>query len=357
LSKKVRVGVIGAGSWAIAMHIPILLARDDVDLVSVCSRQEDAISHLKNELKIKHVTEDHKEVINKDLDAIVVASPPSLHFEHARDALESGANVLCEKPFTLTPDDAWFLDSYAKKNNRSLLIAFGWNYKDFTIEAKSLMEENGIGEIQHSMLQMATSIRSLLKTTSAFSSPDSTIMPDHNTWTNPRVSGGGYAQAQLSHAAGALYWLAPELKIDKVFSLMNFENSQVDLNNSISVQYENGSTGVVSGACSPDGANYGSSDEWSPRHQLVIRIYGSEGQLILDFERDFFWFYRSDGLEIKKQWPGGGLYECDGPANTLVDLTLNKKVENRSPAEVGAKTVELISTAYKSIESKKLESI
>ena len=59
----------------------------------------------------------------------------------------------------------------------------------------------------------------------------------------------------------------------------------------------------------------------------------------------------------KKQWPGGGLYECDGPANTLVDLTLNKKVENRSPAEVGAKTVELISTAYKSIESKKLESI
>ena len=205
MSKKVRVGVIGAGSWAIAMHIPILLARDDVDLVSVCSRQEDAISHLKNELKIKHVTEDHKEVINKDLDAIVVASPPSLHFEHARDALESGANVLCEKPFTLTPDDAWFLDSYAKKNNRSLLIAFGWNYKDFTIEAKSLMEENGIGEIQHSMLQMATGIRSLLKTTSAFSSPDSTIMPDHNTWTNPRVSGGGYAQAQLSHAAGALY--------------------------------------------------------------------------------------------------------------------------------------------------------
>ena len=77
MSKKVRVGVIGAGSWAIAMHIPILLARDDVDLVSVCSRQEDAISHLKNELKIKHVTEDHKEVINKDLDAIVVASPPS----------------------------------------------------------------------------------------------------------------------------------------------------------------------------------------------------------------------------------------------------------------------------------------
>ena len=357
MTNKVRVGIIGAGSWAIAMHIPILLERDDVHLVSACSKQSEALSHLKNDLEIDHVTEDYEDVINQNLDVIVVASPPSLHFKHTKAALESGADVLCEKPFTLLPEDAWSLDDYAKKNDRNLLLAFGWNYKDFTIEAKQLMEQHGIGEIQHSMVQMATGIRSLLKTTSAFSSPDSTIMPDHNTWTNPAVSGGGYAQAQLSHAAGALYWLVPELRIDKVFSTMNFENSQVDLNSSMSIKYQNGSTGVVSGACSPDGANYGSSDEWSPRHQLVLRIYGSEGQLILDFERDFFWFYRSDGLEVKKEWPGGGLYQCDGPANTLVDLYLRKKVENRSPAEVGAKTVELISTAYKSNHSEKFESI
>ena len=357
MSKKIRVGVIGAGSWAIAMHIPVLLSRNDVDLVSVCTKQIEALSHLKDDLKIEHVTEDHKELIDKNLDAIVVASPPSLHFEHAKDALESGANVLCEKPFTLIPEDAWFLDDCAKKNNKKLLIAFGWNYKDFTIEAKNLMEEHGIGEIQHSMVQMATGIRSLLKTTSAFSSPDSSIMPDHNTWTNPEVSGGGYAQAQLSHAVGALYWLAPDLRIDKVFALMNFENSQVDLNNAISIKYKNGSTGAISGACSPEGANYGTTDEWSPRHQLVVRIYGTEGQLILDFERDFFWFYRSDGLEVKKQWDGGGLYQCDGPANTLIDLSLGKNAINRSPAEVGAKTVELLSTAYKSNYSKKLESI
>ena len=357
MSKKIRVGIIGAGSWAIAMHIPVLLSRTDVDLVSVCSKKEDALSHLKNELEIDHVTDNHKDVIDKNLDAIIVASPPSLHFEHTKDALESGANVLCEKPFTLTAEDAWFLDDYAKKNSRNLLIAYGWNYKNFTIEAKKLMQEYGIGEIQHSMVQMATGLRGLLKTTNAFSSPGSSIMPDHNTWTNPNISGGGYAQAQLSHAVGALYWLAPDLRIDQVFSFMNFENTNVDLNNSISIKYQNGSTGIVSGACSPDGANYGTSDEWTPRHQLVIRIYGTEGQLILDFERDFFWFYRSDGVEVKKQWPGGGLYQCDGPANTLIELTQNKNVINRSPAEVGAKTVELISTAYKSNYSKKLESI
>ncbi len=335
------------------MHIPILMEREDVDLVAVCTQKEDALKHLKEELKIDIVSKNEEDVLDQELDAIVVASPPSLHYKHAKMALESGANVLCEKPFTLNPEEAWNLDKLAKQKNKELLIAFGWNYKEFTDEAKSLISKHGIGEVQHSMVQMATPIRSLLKTTEAFSSPDASVMPDHNTWTNPNVSGGGYAPAQLSHALGVLYYLFPELRVEEVFSLMNFEDARVDLHNAISIKFNNGSTGVVSGATSPDGSNYSDLEEWSPRHQLVIRIYGSEGQIILDYERDFFWFYKEDGTEIKKNWPGGGLYECDGPANTLIDLSLNIKTKNKSDAEVGAKTVETLWGAYKSVDQKK----
>lgn len=335
------------------MHIPILMEREDVDLVAVCTQKEDALKHLKEELKIDIVSKNEEDVLDQELDAIVVASPPSLHYKHAKMALESGANVLCEKPFTLNPEEAWNLDKLAKQKNKELLIAFGWNYKEFTDEAKSLISNHGIGEVQHSMVQMATPIRSLLKTTEAFSSPDASVMPDHNTWTNPNVSGGGYAPAQLSHALGVLYYLFPELRVEEVFSLMNFEDARVDLHNAISIKFNNGSTGVVSGATSPDGSNYSDLEEWSPRHQLVIRIYGSEGQIILDYERDFFWFYKEDGTEIKKNWPGGGLYECDGPANTLIDLSLNIKTKNKSDAEVGAKTVETLWGAYKSVDQNK----
>lgn len=335
------------------MHIPILMEREDVDLVAVCTQKEDALKHLKEELKIDIVSKNEEDVLDQELDAIVVASPPSLHYKHAKMALESGANVLCEKPFTLNPEEAWNLDKLAKQKNKELLIAFGWNYKEFTDEAKSLISKHGIGEVQHSMVQMATPIRSLLKTTEAFSSPDASVMPDHNTWTNPNVSGGGYAPAQLSHALGVLYYLFPELRVEEVFSLMNFEDARVDLHNAISIKFNNGSTGVVSGATSPDGSNYSDLEEWSPRHQLVIRIYGSEGQIILDYERDFFWFYKEDGTEIKKNWPGGGLYECDGPANTLIDLSLNIKTKNKSDAEVGAKTVETLWGAYKSVDQNK----
>ncbi len=36
MSAKLRVGVVGAGWWAVANHMPILKARSDVELVAVC---------------------------------------------------------------------------------------------------------------------------------------------------------------------------------------------------------------------------------------------------------------------------------------------------------------------------------
>ena len=36
MSGKLRVGVVGAGWWAVANHLPVLKSRSDVDLVAVC---------------------------------------------------------------------------------------------------------------------------------------------------------------------------------------------------------------------------------------------------------------------------------------------------------------------------------
>ena len=41
----------------------------------------------------------------------MVGSPPGYHYEQAKAALEAGAHVMCEKPFTIDPADAWDLDA------------------------------------------------------------------------------------------------------------------------------------------------------------------------------------------------------------------------------------------------------
>ena len=74
------------------------------------------------------------------------------------------------------------------------------------------------------------------------------------------------------------------------------------------------------------------------RHQLEFRAIGSEGQLMIDLERDEFWLYRVDGNEVGPALePNALLYDCDGPPNTLVDLALGRDVVNYSPGELGAR--------------------
>ena len=356
---RVRVGIIGAGSWAAGNHIPALRKRDDVELVAAVRKGRAELELLQEQFGFGHITEDYREVLDMDLDAAIVASPSVFHHEHAKAAMEAGMNVLCEKPVTIDPAQAWDLHETAQRLGRHLLISFGWHYGPLGVEAKRIMtEDGGIGQIEHMWVAMASGTRELLKATGAYEGSASDFMPDWDTWTDPAMSGGGYAPAQLSHAMGLALWLSGERAKD-VFALMNNVGARVDLHDAISIRYASGATGTLSGASCPGPANAidGEGEPW-PRHQLLMRFYGSEGQLILDLERDFLWHYREDGVDNKADLPdSAGLYLCDGPPNTLIDLTLGKDVPNRSPADVGAKTVEVVSAAYESVRTGGLVSV
>ncbi len=351
-NRKVRVGVIGAGSWAVSNHLPILARRNDVELVSVVRKGGKELAQVKERFGFAHADEDYRAAIDQGLDAVVVASPSAFHYEHARAALESGANVLCEKPFTILPEHAWELDEMAQSLGRHLLVSFGWNYGYLGMEAKRLMEdEGGIGSIEHVMVNMASGTRELLSATGSYEGSASDVMPDWDTWCNPALSGGGYAPAQLSHAMGLTLWLSGD-RPEQVFGFLNKAGAKVDLHDAICIRYESGATGTLSGASCPAGANAVDAGEIWPRHQLLIRLYGSEGQLILDLERDFLWHYRDDGVDNKVDLPpSAGLYLCEGPPNTLIDLTLDRDVPNNSPASLGARTVEVVHAAYESVRS------
>ena len=352
-SGKVRVGVIGAGSWAVSNHMPVLAARDDVELVSVVRKGPEALRYVQERFGFAHASEDYRDALEQGLDAVVVAGPSGFHHEHAKAALEAGANVLCEKPVTIEPADAWDLHETAERLGRHLVISFGWNYGPLGIEAKRIMvSEGGVGALEHVMVQMASGTRELLSATGGYEGSAADMMPDWDTWTDPALSGGGYAPAQLSHAMGMAMWLTCD-RAAQVFGFMNNVNARVDMHDAICIRYASGATGTLSGASCPGPANaIDAPDEIWPRHQLLMRIYGSEGQLILDFERDFLWHYHATGGDNKVDLPpSAGLYTCEGPPSTLIDLTAGKDVPNRSPGELGARTVEVVHAAYESVRS------
>ena len=120
---KLRLGVIGAGSWAISSHLPnFAKRRDDVEFVAVC-RKGDLLQKVKDDWGFQVASERYEDVIDAGIDICLVASPHGVHYEHAKAALESGAHVLCEKPFTVEPAHAWDLAGAAQAGLRTAFVA------------------------------------------------------------------------------------------------------------------------------------------------------------------------------------------------------------------------------------------
>lgn len=343
--RRLRLGVIGAGSWAVASHLPNLAQRrDEIEFVGVSRLGAELLGKIAERWEFSVASEDYRDVLAAGIDVCLVSSPTASHYEHAKAALEAGAHVLVEKPFTVAPHEAWDLVERAQTLDRHLLCSFGWNYRPLVREAKRLMGERGIGEIEHVSIRMASFTRELLSNTGAYPKASPEAIPEQRTWTDPAVSGGGYGQAQLSHALGMALWLTG-LRGEQVFAFLSTAlDAPVELHDAIAVRYRGGAVGTLSGASSH-------TDIGASENELDIRVIGSEGQFAVDIDAGLVWLGRGDGVTKLDLGHEAGLYDCDGPPHALVDLAAGRPVENCSPGELAARTVEILAAAYRSASS------
>jgi predicted dehydrogenase len=233
-------------------------------------------------------------------------------------------------------------------------VPYGWHYKSFVQGAKHWMDRGVVGEIQYVLCHMASPLRTLFQglgfdvKSNSGQAGDILFQPDPKTWADPTVSGGGYGQAQLSHSTGMLFWLTG-LVPEAAFALMANSNAKVDMYDAISVRFTNGAIGTISGAGTiPPAGN--------ARYQVDIRIFGTEGLLMLDLERARLDLRKHDGTAQQLDLaPDAGTYSCDGPPHNFVDLVVGKSKINWSPGEAAMRSVVLLDAAYRSAASGKME--
>src|SRR5690625_5195506 len=95
-----QVGVIGTGSIA-SWFIQAARLVEDVEFVAVYSRAQATGDKFAQDNRIDKVYTDLEKMLkDNDVEAVYIASPNSLHFDHAKLALEHNKHVLIEKPFT-----------------------------------------------------------------------------------------------------------------------------------------------------------------------------------------------------------------------------------------------------------------
>lgn len=345
---KIRVGVIGAGSWALASHLPNLARHKDVEFVGVSRKGPEILQKIKDQYGFKVASEDYRDIVNENLDVCIVGSPSGFHYEHSKAALEAGAHVMCEKPMTVLPEHAWDLVEIANSHKRHLVISFGWNYFDMITGAKRLMDENGIGTLEHLSVHMSSQTRELLSNTGAYPDASPDALPESRTWTDPTISGGGYGQAQLTHALGLSLWLTGA-RVESGFALMSAPmNAPVEMHDAIAYRFEGGAIGTLSGGSAHVSAH-------KKMHAVEMRAIGDRGQILVDLERAAVW-HHVDGKETRLDLlDNAGLYDCVGPIDAILHAGRGEEFTNESPGELGARTVEALDVAYRSAASGKLE--
>jgi predicted dehydrogenase len=342
---KARVGVIGAGSWAVFSHLPVLAARDDVELVAVSRLGARELEEVRERFGFALASEDYRDVLAADLDVCLVCTPAALHHRQALEALEAGAHVMVEKPFTLDPAEAWDLVAAAERLERHLLVAYGYNYLAPALELERLLEaRGGIGAIEQVSFSMHSCCRELLGRGEAYPVDGTDVpAPDAATWIDPALSGGGYGQAQLTHVLGLGLRLTG-LRGASARALMAAPGgAPVELHDAIALGFAGGAIGTLTGGSSWVGAD-------GSRDVVQLRAIGSRGQWELDLAHDVAWVFVDDGRgeDRLSLAPGAGEYDCIGPPETIVDLALGDAAVNRSPGELAARTVEILDACYRS---------
>ncbi|MDR5760535.1 Gfo/Idh/MocA family oxidoreductase [Caballeronia sp. LZ035] len=343
-AEKLRVGVIGAGSWCVANHLPVLKARPDVELVGVVRPGAAELEQVKGAFGFQHGFEQFEALLDlPGLDAVIVSSPHRLHAQQAMAALRRGCHVMVEKPMATSTREARELLNVAHEAQREILVPYGWNFQPYFRRAHELVSAGRIGAIRHVVAQMATPIEDLMSGGQLQGTENEMFRPESATWT--AKGSGGYGWGQLVHLLGGMFYVTG-LDPREVFANVGLSGIGTDLYNALSVRFTSGATGAISGAASlPPGSPF----------QIDIRLFGTEGCLLLDTERERLSLRRLDGddqdMDIA---PGAGAYTCSAPVEAFVDLCLGKPVENCGTGMVGLRSVQVVEAMLESAGSRRI---
>ena len=82
------------------------------------------------------------------IDLVTVATPNSTHFEITKAFLEAGFNVLCEKPMTMTVEEAKDLVEVSKKTGQICAVNYGYTGYPMVRQMRSMLENGDLGAIR-----------------------------------------------------------------------------------------------------------------------------------------------------------------------------------------------------------------
>ncbi|WP_321381697.1 Gfo/Idh/MocA family protein [Trichococcus shcherbakoviae] len=166
---KIKIGILGTSDIAFRRFLPALKSNGNFEYVGLAVANDDEWSTKMGDSEYENHLEKRKKRINDfcmdfggkvfdgyerllksdEIEAVYIPLPPALHYKWAAIALESGKNVLLEKPFTTNLTETRELIDIARKNNLAIHENYAFCFHKQIKEIQKLIDSGEIGELRH----------------------------------------------------------------------------------------------------------------------------------------------------------------------------------------------------------------
>ena len=217
----IRLGAIGLGGLG-SIELGIYDELDEVEVVAGADVSEGAREAFADEYDAS-AYECHDEMLaDRDLDAVNIVTPHTLHYEQAMDCFAAGADVFLEKPMVTGIANAVDLVETADEEGRVLQVGYQRHFDPLFRELRRVVSSGRIGEV-HAV--------------NAYLGQD-WIDIQRGSWrTTPDLSGGGQLYDSGSHLLDALLWTL-DAEPRNVAAITDDRGEAVDVNSALAVTLE-----------------------------------------------------------------------------------------------------------------------
>lgn len=266
-----NIGILGAGSIARQMAYTIS-KMDNAINYAIASRDYKKSQEFAKEFRVIKAYGSYEEMIkDPEVELVYIATPHSLHYEHAKLCLNNGKHVLCEKAFTINEKQAEELFEIAKEKNLFITEAIWTRYMPMRKTLDDILESDVIGELHSLTVNLGYRINNVPRL------------------VDPNLAGGSLLDVGVYTLNFASMVFGNNIK--DISSTVIKTDTGVDAQNSITLYYENNRMAILHSTMMSRtdrrGIIYGSKgyiEVENINNCEGIKIYSLDGNLIDEYK-------------------------------------------------------------------------
>jgi len=145
--RPIRTAIFGTGFMG-RVHLDALRRLESVEVVAIAATKLESAQRLGEGFGISVFTADYREILrDSTVDAVHILTPNALHYSMAKEALEAGKHVACEKPLTITVEEAEGLVELAAQKGLRNCVCHNLRYYPMVQQLRRMREAGDLGEI------------------------------------------------------------------------------------------------------------------------------------------------------------------------------------------------------------------